>query len=81
MAMLAGRPPIRASKNTHISYGILVAGDFGVRPAFSIKKKKRAGLIMQEIARKTRLQAVSKIALRAHSLEGCGSFYVRFSSE
>jgi hypothetical protein len=70
MAMLAGRPPIRNSRNTHISYGIFMAGDFGVRPAFSTKKKKRAGLIMQEMERNTLLQAVSKIALRAHSFEG-----------
>ena len=71
--MLAGRPPIKASRKTQISYGIFMAGDFGVRPAFSTRKKKRAGLIMQEIARKTRLQAVSKIALRAHSFDGLGS--------
>jgi hypothetical protein len=51
-----------------------MAGDFGVRPAFSTRKKKRAGLIIQEIARKTRLQAVSKMALRAHSFDGWGSF-------
>lgn len=68
--MLAGRPPIKASTNTQISYGIFVAGDFGVRPAFSTRKKKRAGLIMQEIERKTLLQAVSNMALRAHSFEG-----------
>lgn len=68
--MLAGRPPIKAITKTQISYGIFVAGDFGVRPAFSTMKKNIAGLIMQEIERKTRLQAVSKIALRAHSFEG-----------
>jgi len=35
---------------------------------------------MQEIERNTRLQAVSKIAFRAHSLDAEGTFMVKFSS-